>query len=148
MPQKWTATRLKDVRALVNIESSFYKLVGGRRLGFLDPAFLRLVAHIGLGQLQTSGVQAYCRGKNEAHCGRRRFLTCCFPKIVTFRNAVAGTILHKLMPFYFKPAALSQLGSAMPYSKIESNINRDAAISLVAFLIGIAAVILKVMRLW
>ena len=38
-----------DARALADIEASFYKLVGGRRLGFLDPGFLRLIAHIALG---------------------------------------------------------------------------------------------------
>ncbi len=49
MPAKWTAARHADVKALVNIESSFYKLVGGRKLGVLDPAFLRLVVHIAFG---------------------------------------------------------------------------------------------------
>lgn len=49
MPAKWTAARHADVKALVNIESSFYKLVGGRKLGALDPAFLRLVVHIAFG---------------------------------------------------------------------------------------------------
>ncbi len=50
VPAAWTASRHKDAKALVNIESSFYKLVGGRKLGFLDPAFLRLVVHIAFGQ--------------------------------------------------------------------------------------------------
>lgn len=50
VPAAWTANRHEDVKALVNIESSFYKLVGGRKLGVLDPAFLRLVAHIALGE--------------------------------------------------------------------------------------------------
>ena len=47
--ERWTQVRGPDARALADIEASFYKLVGGRRLGFLDPGFLRLVAHIGLG---------------------------------------------------------------------------------------------------
>lgn len=47
--ERWTQVRGPDARALADIESSFYKLVGGRRLGFLDPGFLRLIAHIGLG---------------------------------------------------------------------------------------------------
>lgn len=50
VPDAWTEARWKDARALVNIESSFYKLVGGRKLGVLDPAFLRLVAHIVIGE--------------------------------------------------------------------------------------------------
>ena len=50
VPAKWSQQRWKDARALVNIESSFYKLVGGRKLGVLDPAFLRLIAHIVVGE--------------------------------------------------------------------------------------------------
>ncbi|KAK9819578.1 hypothetical protein WJX81_004976 [Elliptochloris bilobata] len=46
---RWTEARGPDARALADIEASFYKLVGGRALGFLDPGFLRLVAHIALG---------------------------------------------------------------------------------------------------
>ena len=38
-----------DAQALADIEAAFYKLVGGRKLGFLDPGFLRLIAHIALG---------------------------------------------------------------------------------------------------
>ena len=49
VPEAWSEARWKDARALVNIESSFYKLVGGRKLGVLDPAFLRLIAHIVVG---------------------------------------------------------------------------------------------------
>lgn len=52
VPGLWTSARLADAAALVNIESSFYKLVGGRRLGFLDPAFLRLLAHLAVGEDQ------------------------------------------------------------------------------------------------
>ena len=51
VPARWTAARHADVKALVNIESSFYKLVGGRKLGVLDPAFLRLVVHIAFGEI-------------------------------------------------------------------------------------------------
>lgn len=47
--ERWTEARGPDARALADIEASFYKLVGGRRLGFLDPGFLRLIAHIALG---------------------------------------------------------------------------------------------------
>ena len=52
VPTRWTSVRQKDATALVNIESSLYKLVGGRRLGFLDPAFLRIVAHLVLSKLR------------------------------------------------------------------------------------------------
>lgn len=57
MPPRWTAARHADVRSLVNIESSFYKLVGGRRLGFLDPAFLRLLAHLAVGTLVSAAAR-------------------------------------------------------------------------------------------
>jgi len=47
--ERWTAVRGPDAQALADIEAAFYKLVGGRKLGFLDPGFLRLIAHIALG---------------------------------------------------------------------------------------------------
>ena len=60
----------------------------------------------------------------------------------------AGTLLHKLMPFWFKPAALTQLGSTKPYSEIEQNINRDAIIVLFLGLAAAAAVVLKLLKFW
>jgi hypothetical protein len=47
------------------------------------------------------------------------------------------------MPWWFKPAALTQLGSPKPYSQIEAAINRDAVIVLLATLAALAATILK-----
>ena len=67
---------------------------------------------------------------------------------MTFRAHLAGTILHKLMPFWFKPAALTQLGSPMPYSEIERRINRDALGALMAVVVAVLAITLKVLRLW
>jgi len=65
--ERWTQVRGPDARALADIEASFYKLVGGRRLGFLDPGFLRLIAHIGLGvphRLTASLLPRACNGQS------------------------------------------------------------------------------------
>jgi len=52
------------------------------------------------------------------------------------------------MPWWFKPAALTQLGSTTPYSQIEAAINRDALIVLLATLVLVAAAALKLSGVW
>lgn len=59
-----------------------------------------------------------------------------------------GFLLHKLMPWWFGAPALTQLGSTLPYSEIERRVNRDAAAALVAVLAAVAAVVLKLLRVW
>ena len=58
--------------------------------------------------------------------------------------AHAGTVRHKLMPFWFGPPALSKLDTTLPYSTIERSIRRDATtvVALIA-----AAFVLAVLKL-
>lgn len=55
-------------------------------------------------------------------------------------------MLNKLMPMWFKPAALSQLGSPMPYAQIERCVNRDAAIVLLLVLAAVTFIALKALH--
>jgi hypothetical protein len=64
--ERWTAVRGPDAQALADIEASFYKLVGGRKLGFLDPGFLRLIAHIALG----APARTHDRQQRHQVCGQ------------------------------------------------------------------------------
>ena len=69
--------------------------------------------------------------------------TCNCPPVLCVHT---GTLLHKLMPWWFEPPALNQLGSPLPYSEIEGKINRDAAIMLLLILAAAAFAALKLLR--
>ena len=49
--------------SLSTIEGAVYRLVGGRKLGFLDPTFLSIIAHLALG-----ASDAACDSKAAASC--------------------------------------------------------------------------------
>ena len=61
----------------------------------------------------------------------------------------AGTILNRLFPFVRKnKPALVRLGSDMRYSEIIQEVNRDAAAALFAVLGAVAAVALKLAKVY
>lgn len=47
---KYDRERLPDAHGLVDIESSFSKLVGNKLAAALDPKFLKLVVHVAFGE--------------------------------------------------------------------------------------------------
>ena len=46
----WTTARHADALALTNLEASMYTLIGSGPMRFLNPGFLRIAAHLALGE--------------------------------------------------------------------------------------------------
>lgn len=58
----------------------------------------------------------------------------------------AGTLRHKLMPWWFGPPAMAGLGSRTSYAAIERSINKDATFAAAAFVGGILFLTAKFVR--
>ena len=64
-----------------------------------------------------------------------------------FALCIAGSLFHKLMPWWFQKPALAQLGSPLPYSEIERRVNRDAICVLLTTVLGITLLALRLLHI-
>ena len=152
--EAWTRRRLPDAHSLSNIEGAVYKVVGGRKLGFLDPTFLSIVAHLAIGAKAPAAVLCVPAMPPLSSCTFQRHCCCCCRCrccsagccLVVTCLLCAGTLRHKLLPFWFGPPALSKLDTTLPYSTIESSIRRDASVVAAALASAAVFLLLKLFR--